>query len=114
MVGDWVQLVYLANTDAYREGIQVYDQTLRFEPYGWGLPNGSPLRDPINRQMIQVLRSDIWPKTVRGLCRHGDKSRTLELIPPNADGGACREPSHGPQRIAALTMCPPRRNQRAT
>ena len=45
MIGDWVQLVYLANTAAYRDGIQVYDQTLRFEPYGWGLPTGSPLRD---------------------------------------------------------------------
>ena len=66
VVGDWVQLVYLANTDAYRDGIQVYDQTLRFEPYGWGLPTGSPLRDPINQRMIQVLRSDVWPTTVRG------------------------------------------------
>lgn len=65
VIGDWVQLAYLANSDTFRNRIQVHTQTLRFEPYGWGLPKNSPLRDPINQDMIGILRSDAWPTTVR-------------------------------------------------
>jgi ABC-type amino acid transport substrate-binding protein len=65
VLGDWVQLVYLANLDAFKGKVQVGSRAVKFEPYGWGLPSGSPLRDPINRELIRVLRSEHWPEVVR-------------------------------------------------
>jgi len=64
VVGDWVQLTYLANSQEFKDRIQVHSQVLRFEPYGWGLPRDSALRDPINQEMIGILRTDAWPRTV--------------------------------------------------
>ncbi len=66
VIGDWVQLTFLSNTDAFRNQIQIHPQTLQFEPYGWGLPPESPIRESINQEMISILRSPAWPATVRG------------------------------------------------
>jgi ABC-type amino acid transport substrate-binding protein len=40
---------------------------VRFEPqdYGIGLPAGSPLREPVNRAMLAVMRSADWQECVR-------------------------------------------------
>jgi len=65
IIGDWVQLTYLANSGAFAGQIQVDPKTIRFEPYGWGLPNASRLRDPVNQELIGILRSDAWPGTIR-------------------------------------------------
>jgi ABC-type amino acid transport substrate-binding protein len=65
VLGDWVQLVYLANLDAFKGKVQVGSRAVKFEPYGWGFPSGSDLRDPVNRELIRVLRSEHWPEVVR-------------------------------------------------
>lgn len=65
VIGDWVQLIYLTNSDAFSDQILVDPKTIRFEPYGWGLPNNSPLRDTVNQELIGILRSEAWPDTVR-------------------------------------------------
>ena len=64
VLGDWVQLIYLSNQDRFRDHVQVSDATVQFEPYGWGLPTGSPLIEPINQEIMKVLRSPEWPEVV--------------------------------------------------
>ncbi len=66
VVGDWVQLAFLANQPAYRDHVVVDGNALQFEPYGWGMAPRSPFRDLINQRMIAILRSEEWPSTVRG------------------------------------------------
>jgi len=64
-IGDWVQMTYLANQPQYAGRVQIDSSTLRLEPHGWGLPAGSPLRDPVGQHMIGVIRHASWPETVR-------------------------------------------------
>jgi len=66
VIGDWVQLTYLANQGRFKGKVQVNPKTLRMEPHGWGLPAGSPLREPVDQELIGVLRNDHWPDVVRG------------------------------------------------
>lgn len=65
VLGDWVQLTFFARQAAYRDRLLVQDETLQFEPYGWGLPVDSPWRDAVNRELIGILRSPEWPGLVR-------------------------------------------------
>jgi ABC-type amino acid transport substrate-binding protein len=65
VLGDWVQLTFFARQGPYRDRLLVQDETLQFEPYGWGLPVDSPWRDTINRELIGILRSPEWPGLVR-------------------------------------------------
>lgn len=64
-LADWAQMAYLARTPVYKDRIYVQDATLKFEPYGWGLPAGSPWREQINRELIGMLRSDQWKVLLR-------------------------------------------------
>lgn len=56
VLGDWVQLLYLAQNPEFAKKITVHDQSFKFEPYGWGLRTDHPLRDPINQELIGILR----------------------------------------------------------
>lgn len=56
VLGDWVQLVYLAQKPELRDRVTVHDQSFQFEPYGWGLKNNHPLKDRINQELIDLLR----------------------------------------------------------
>ncbi len=63
--GDWAQLAYLTRHEPYLGHVFLQDRIFRFEPYGWGLPAASGLRDPLNRELIRVLRSEDWNPLVR-------------------------------------------------
>jgi len=61
VVGDWLQLSYLARSDLYGE-VDVQSKVMMNEPYGWGLSRD---RDDnigleIDRGIVQRLRSPEW------------------------------------------------------
>jgi len=65
-LGDWVQMTWLANQPEFKGRVQISPTTLRLEPHGWGLPPGSGLREPVDQELIGVLRNTHWPDVVRG------------------------------------------------
>lgn len=65
VLGDWLQLTYFARLPEFTGRISVQDQTFRFEPQAWGFPTGSPWRDPVNTELIGVLRDPGWPQIVQ-------------------------------------------------
>lgn len=74
VLGDWVQLSYLARNDTFKGKFVVLEGTVQFEPVGWGLPSGSTLREPLNQSLIGLLRSPKWIKTIRKHLGEGDVS----------------------------------------
>jgi len=65
VIGDWVQMTWLANQTRFKGKVQIDPQTLRLEPHGWGMPTASPLREPVDQELIGVLRNHSWPEVVR-------------------------------------------------
>lgn len=58
VLGDWVQLVYLAQSSDFKSQISVQDRSFQFEPYGWGFRNNQPDKDAINQELIGMLRDN--------------------------------------------------------
>lgn len=65
VIGDWVQMTWLVNQPRFKGRIQIDPATLRLEPHGWGMPTGSVLREPVDQELIGVLRNHSWPDVVR-------------------------------------------------
>lgn len=65
VIGDWVQLVYLSQKPEFKNKITVYDQSFKFEPYGWGLKTNHPRKDEINQELIGLLREDVGAAIVK-------------------------------------------------
>lgn len=61
VVGDWVQLSYIARSGALNAPIAIGARTFANEPYGWGVaPSRDELRRRIDRALIRRLRSPNW------------------------------------------------------
>jgi ABC-type amino acid transport substrate-binding protein len=56
VLGDWAQLVYLAQSPDFQNKVTIQSQSFQFEPYGWGFKNNHPIRDSINQELIGLLR----------------------------------------------------------
>ncbi len=63
-VGDEAQLRYLVAKPPFRDKLEVQPRAMTFEPIGWALPAGSPYREPLNAELLGVLRSEAWPGLV--------------------------------------------------
>jgi ABC-type amino acid transport substrate-binding protein len=61
VVHDAPILLYLAN-ERSGERIQVLPRTFRRQDYGIGLPQSSPLREPLNRALLEELASPRWER----------------------------------------------------
>lgn len=59
LVYDAPILRYLVNTD-YPERLRVLPAVFARQDYGIALPPGSPLREPLNRAILDVIRSPAW------------------------------------------------------
>ncbi len=59
MVYDAPLLRYLTKT-RFRGAIEVLPITLERQDYGIALPPGSPLREPINRALLEIISQPIW------------------------------------------------------
>src|SRR5262249_37274974 len=52
-------LTYLAHEDL-KDAVTVLPGTFEHHGYGFGLPEGSALREPLNRALLAVIQSDDW------------------------------------------------------
>ena len=53
-------LSYLANA-RYPDRIRVLPGTFENHGYGFGLRSGSPLREPLNVALLEMVGSEAWP-----------------------------------------------------
>lgn len=61
VLGDWVQLTYLARQPRFADRIAVQSATYLSEPYGWGVsPDRPDLRAAIDKSLIRRMRSPYW------------------------------------------------------
>ncbi len=63
MVYDEPILKYLVKTKI-KGNLRVLPSTFESQDYGIGLPNGSQLREPLNRAMLEIIHSDFWQETL--------------------------------------------------
>jgi polar amino acid transport system substrate-binding protein len=59
MVYDAPLLKYWVDKN-YRNGIDVLPELLERQDYGFALPSGSNLREPINRELLAKIRDPTW------------------------------------------------------
>jgi len=50
--------------DRFQGDVRVLGSTFQRQDYGIAMPTGSPLRDPLNRALLEKLRSPWWPELV--------------------------------------------------
>jgi hypothetical protein len=53
----------------YRNGIDVLPELLERQDYGFALPSGSSLREPINRELLAKIRDPGWRSQVQRFIR---------------------------------------------
>ena len=63
MVYDAPLLRYLVRT-RYAGSVMILPATFERQDYGFALPSGSPLREPVNRALLRVIRSEAWARNV--------------------------------------------------
>jgi polar amino acid transport system substrate-binding protein len=63
MVYDAPLLRYLARTE-FGGRVEVLSVTFERQDYGFALPAGSALREPVNRALLRVIRGPDWPQTL--------------------------------------------------
>ena len=63
MVYDAPLLRYLVRT-GYPKRLEVLPFTFERQDYGFALPSGSSLREPINRSLIRIIREPGWTSTI--------------------------------------------------
>lgn len=68
MVYDAPLLKYWVDKN-YRNGIDVLPELLERQDYGFALPSGSSLREPINRELLAKIRDPGWPSQVQRFIR---------------------------------------------
>lgn len=49
----------------FDEQLKVIDSLFEFQNYGIAFPENSPLREPVNRIMLEIIHSDKWEKTIK-------------------------------------------------
>jgi ABC-type amino acid transport substrate-binding protein len=64
VVYDAPLLKYLVRSQ-FAGRVDVLPVTFERQDYGFALPPGSPLREPINRALLRVIRSEAWSANVR-------------------------------------------------
>ena len=65
VLGDWVQLSFLANIPRYAGELSVQGRTYLSEPYGWGIaPDRQELRRAIDSALIEEMRQPSWRKMI--------------------------------------------------
>ena len=60
VVHDEPVLRYLANTEFRDARLEVVDRTFQRQDYGFALPENSPRREPINRELLRQLSTEHW------------------------------------------------------
>ena len=63
MVYDAPLIRYLARTEFVGQ-VEVLPVTFERQDYGFALPENSPLREPINRVLLRIVRSESWGETL--------------------------------------------------
>lgn len=63
MVYDAPLLRYLVRT-RFAGSVMILPATFERQDYGFALPSGSPLREPVNRALLRVIRSEAWARNV--------------------------------------------------
>ena len=64
MVYDAPLLKYLVNLH-FEENLKVVDKVFEFQHYGIAFPENSPLREPVNRIMLDMIRQPEWQEIQR-------------------------------------------------
>ena len=65
-------LGHMVKEYGWRE-LQVLPHTLAVRDYAIALPQGSALKEPINRALLKVVHRPAWKDTVQKLCRRGQR-----------------------------------------
>lgn len=63
MVYDAPLIRYFAQTE-FPEKVEVLPVTFERQDYGFALPENSELREPINRELLRIVRSSEWSETI--------------------------------------------------
>jgi ABC-type amino acid transport substrate-binding protein len=63
MVYDAPLLRYLVRT-RFAGNLVILPATFERQDYAFALPTGSPLREPVNRAMLRIIRTDAWSRNV--------------------------------------------------
>lgn len=75
VVGDWVQLSFLARQPRYSAQVQVQSRTYLNEPYGWGVaPDRTELRDEIDKVLVAKIRNPYWRPMIESYLGSGSIS----------------------------------------
>jgi ABC-type amino acid transport substrate-binding protein len=64
MVYDDPLLKYLTNKN-YRNELIVIDKLFELQQYGIAFPEGSPLREPVNRVMLKIIQKEEWQRVLK-------------------------------------------------
>ena len=65
-------LGHMVKEYGWRE-LQILPHTLAVRDYAIALPQGSALKEPINRALLKVVHRPAWKDTVQKLCRRGQR-----------------------------------------